>query len=282
MKLKILTWNISYGYGLGSEGTTGYTQRPVAHFESALESMSEFLRQQKIDIALLQEVDFNSSRSHHLNQLDTLARQSGLLYRDELISWNSPYVPYPGLSPKNHFKKVVSGGGILSRFPIERVLHELLPKPKENSNLYNFFYLNRYLQIVKIKNLTLMNLHLEAFSKENRELHLVKAQGRLADYQIDIAGGDFNGPVNLLSQFKEGWAEHPAPNPTFPSDHPTETLDAFILKKNLREVTPSALNSNVNSNMSSPKINSAKIRVLETGLISDHYSLLLELEVGDE
>jgi endonuclease/exonuclease/phosphatase family metal-dependent hydrolase len=260
MKLKILTWNISYGYGLDSEGTRFYEQRPPEHFESALNSMSDVIQQQGVDIALLQEVDFDSARSHHVNQLAYLARRSGLFYRNELVSWDFPYVPYPGLNPKNQFGKVVSGGGIISRFPIETVLHEKLPKPKENSKLYNLFYLYRYLQIVKIQNLNFMNLHLEAFSMENRELHLVKMQDRLADFDITVAGGDFNGHVSLLPQFETGWTAFPSPTPTFPSNEPVETLDAFVTKNKLA-------------------VRASQIQVLNTGTTSDHFPLFIELDV---
>ncbi len=266
MKMKILTWNISYAYGLGSEGI-GYHQQDLAHFEDSLNSMSELIRSQNCDVVLLQEVDFDSKRSHHQNQLDFLARKTGLSYRNEVISWNRPYVPYPGLNPANHFGKVVSGGGILSRFPITPVMQDLLPKPKENLALYNYFYLNRYLQMAAIQwdennpenKLTVMNLHLEAFSKENRELHLVKMQDRLKDYQIDLAGGDFNGDVQLSNEIASSFLAVPGAGPTFPCDGPKDVLDHFVVNRS--------------------RIQDAKVTTLNTGSVSDHFPVLLEFSL---
>ena len=258
MRLKILTWNISYGYGIGSAGTSAYEPLPVSHFESSLDSMSELIRNTNVDIAFLQEVDFHAKRSHYSDQLGQLARKSGLLYRNECVSWDSPYVPYPGLNPKRQFGPTRSGGGIISRFPIQPVLSELLPKPRENGRLFNWFYLHRYLQMVEIQGLKLCNLHLEAFSPDNRELHLVKLQNRLIDYDLDIAGGDFNGDILLSSEIEQKWKDEPTPEPTYPSINPTDFLDGFVVKKN--------------------KFKSYQVTRLESGSVSDHFPLLLELE----
>ena len=260
MRLKILTWNLSFAYGNGSEGI-GYIQRPELHFRDSLMAMSELIQEVGADVALLQEVDFKCKRSHYQNQLSELARMSGLLYHHEVVSWDHPYVPYPGLNPKNHFGPIRSGGGILSRFPIHSVYTELLPKPRENLKLYNFFYLNRYLEIVQTMGLKFCNLHLEAFSQDNRELHLVKLQDRLIDYQIDIAGGDFNGDPKLNEGTEGNWEIHFAPEPTFPTPNPDRTLDGFIVKKK--------------------RFSSVKVSTLNSGIVSDHFPVLLEVEIDE-
>jgi endonuclease/exonuclease/phosphatase family metal-dependent hydrolase len=263
MKLRILTWNISYAYGIGSEGTSEYVQRGQSHFEDSLNGMSDFIRNLDIDIALLQEVDFDSRRSHHIHQLDWISRKSGLLYRNEIVSWNHPYVPYPGLNPKKQFGRVLSGGGIISKYPLCTIQNDLLPKPRENSRLYNFFYLSRYLQMASVElpvhTLKLCNLHLEAFSEDNRELHLIKLQDRLKDYELDLVGGDFNGRFDLLPQMKDTYTAHLAPEPTFPSLHPDQTLDAFISKNG--------------------SFTEIKVQTLNTGTLSDHFPVLIEVSL---
>jgi endonuclease/exonuclease/phosphatase family metal-dependent hydrolase len=231
---------------------------PASHFEAALRGISTVLREHQIDIALLQEVDFNSSRSHHQNQLDLLAEQSGLTHRAPLITWTCPYVPYPGLEPRTHFGSVCSGGGILSRFPIQPLRTELLPKPGENSLIYNFFYLHRFLQIVETGGLKICNLHLEAFSKTNRALHLEHLARRLEKDQIDLAAGDFNGEISLPETLRGRFEECVQGAPTFPSNHPTDHLDHFIIKKGVCQ--------------------NRALRVPETGTLSDHLPVLLEAE----
>ena len=257
MELKILTWNIAWGYGNGSEGGPRYQAMPLSHFESSIESISEMIRNLKIDIALFQEVDFHSQRSHFYPELDTISRKTGLIYRSEEVSWDHPYIPYPGLNPMNHFGKMRSGGGIISRFPIRPVFSEHLPKPEENLALYNWFYLNRYFQIVDIKGIRFCNLHLEAFSKENRLLHLSLLQNRLMDYKIDIAGGDFNGSIELTRKTLETYDTFLSPEATYPTPEAKDAIDGFVIAKN--------------------RFLNIKTLTLNTGTVSDHFPVLLEL-----
>ena len=266
MKLKIITWNIAFAYGIGSEGTPDYQPKSREAFEKSLREIGEVLKNENPDLVFLQEVDFAASRSHQIQELDFISRCSGILMREQLISWDMPYVPYPGLNPSRQFGKVVSGGGILSRYPITLVQNDLLPKPSENSRLYNFFYLHRYFQIAHVKlpqfdlPLTVINLHLEAFSKDNRELHLIKLEDRLRDYSVDLAGGDFNGEISVSqSVASEGWKPiHPS-EPTFSSKDPKETLDGFLVKES--------------------RVKVLSTQVLQTGTVSDHLPFVMEIEI---
>jgi endonuclease/exonuclease/phosphatase family metal-dependent hydrolase len=258
MSLKIMTWNLSFAYGPGSEGDERYRPKTVAHFETTLDAMGDIIKHLDPDVVLLQEVDFRSRRSHFQNQLDHLARRSGLLYRNRIITWDRPYVPYPGLHPRNHFGSMLSGGGILSKTPIQPLQHDLLAKPRENSRIYNYFYLSRFLQMVEIRGFRICNLHLEAFSQDNRDLHLVRLQDRLLEYELDLAGGDFNGGAFLRDEVLSQWQTHTPPKPTFPSDAPMQPLDQFIVKQG--------------------RFSSVRIEVPETGTLSDHLPVLLWLE----
>ena len=257
MGMKILTWNLSYGYGIGSEGDERYQPKSRAHFETSLQAISQVIARSDADVVLLQEVDFDSSRSHGVDQLAWIARKSGLLYRSEAISWRHPYIPYPGAWPDRHFGRMLSGGGILSRHSIEPLALDLLAKPRENPRLYNHFYLHRYLQTVRTAGITLCNLHLEAFSKDNRELHLVRLQDRLIDHEIDVAGGDFNGAIDLGESARKTHQARMPRDPTFPSNAPRECFDGFIVKK-------------TRSGSEAPV-------TLQTGGISDHFPVLIEI-----
>ncbi len=268
MKLKFLTWNISFAYGPGSdgikkEGLPSYQQLPASHFESGLKSISQLIKDLNVDVAFLQEVDFDSRRSHHVNQLDWIARTSSLNYRLPIVSWDREYVPYPGLNPLHQFGKVVSGGGVISRFPLTTIKNNLLPKPRENSFLYNFFYLHRYLQIFKVvlptTEINCANLHLEAFSQDNRELHIVRLQDRLVDYDLSISGGDFNGGIELSPERMKKWELNMTPLPSFPQEN--QILDGWITKKD--------------------QIKIERITTLDTGTISDHLPVLIEIDLKD-
>lgn len=258
MSLRILTWNLSYAYGPGSDGFSKWKPLPQLHFQESLSAMAAFIKNVNADIVLLQEVDFGSKRSAYLNQLEILSRKSNLLYHSGCISWDRMYVPFPGLNPLNHFGRVLSGGGILSKTPIRKITEDLLPKPRENHAAYNHFYLNRYLQIAEVAGLNICNLHLEAFSQENRELHLIRLEDRLKDYELDIAGGDFNGAIHLSESTLINYEALPAPEATFPADEPKQTLDGFVVKRG--------------------RFRSTKLSVHNTGIFSDHFPVLIELD----
>jgi endonuclease/exonuclease/phosphatase family metal-dependent hydrolase len=262
MGLKILTWNISYAHGNGSEGASGWRRHPELHYENALSAMATLIRNTGTDIALLQEVDFDSSRSHRRNQLDTLARRSGLIHRSPCISWNLPWLPYPGWNPLNQFGKIRSGGGILSRFPIESLQNDLLPKPRENPDWYNRLYLHRYFQIVETGGLRILNLHLEAFSNENRKLHLMRLDERIRDFSPDLCGGDFNGSIEIDTRLKDEFEILPAPGPTFPTPEAHQRLDGFILKKS--------------------RFRPLRMEIPDTGTFSDHFPVLIEVAESEK
>jgi len=266
MKLRFLTWNISFAYGPGSDGIKkpgrpDYRHLPLSHFQSGLDSICQIIRDQRIDVAFLQEVDFESRRSHHQNQLEILARTSGLNYRLPIVGWDLPYVPYPGTNPLHHFGKTVSGGGVISRFPMRSIQNQLLPKPRENSFAYNLFYLSRYLQIFKLilpeQELNCVNFHLEAFSQDNRELHSIRLQDRLLDYGVAIAGGDLNGRIELKPERDREWALQMTPEISFPENN--EKLDGWIVHRNRIEVL--------------------SISTLDTGTVSDHLPVVIEVEL---
>jgi endonuclease/exonuclease/phosphatase family metal-dependent hydrolase len=258
--MKILTWNIAYGYGLGSEGSSAahpYQPKDQAHYEAALQSIAAIIRSIDPDIALLQEVDFGSHRSHNQNQLEILAASTSLSNHHAIVSWNVPYLPYPGLNPLHHFGRTVSGGAILSKQPIRVVQEDLLPQPHEYNPIYRALYLHRYLQIVETFGLKVCNLHLEAFSNDNRALHLSELQEHLVNHDIDVAGGDFNGEFALKPECEEGWTAHPCAGPTFPSDQPSRKLDGFIVKKS--------------------RFSDVRVETPDSGTVSDHFPSALSL-----
>lgn len=265
MNLKILTWNIAFGYGKGSEGGPHYRKKSRTYFEDRLNKIGDFIQTLNIDIALLQEVDFASARSHFIDQLDWISRRSGLFHRQKLVSWDHPFVPYPGLNPMHFFGRVVSGGGIVSRFPLEEKLNVLLPKPGENSKLYNFFYLNRYLQTVQVKTqipFDLCNLHLEAFSEGNRKHHLEILKDTFLEHHLQFAAGDFNGPAELNFQNSNHGGRlvvQMSPEPSYPCNDPSQYLDGAIYN--------------------SQAVRLIKAQTLHTGVLSDHFPVLFEIEV---
>lgn len=194
-KLNIVSWNIAWGYGMGSEGTN-YEPKDKDHFKFTLDSMAEVLKDMDADIVLLQEVDFDSSKSHNIDQVKYLSEKLGM-NRAYAVSWNHKYIPFPYWPPSNHFKQVVSGGAILSKYKINSTTTKLWPKPESNAWWYNLFYLYRYTQTATInlgsKQITVVNSHLEAFDGYNRMAQANSLKEMVSGMKGPlIFGGDFN------------------------------------------------------------------------------------------
>ncbi|WPU63329.1 endonuclease/exonuclease/phosphatase family protein [Peredibacter starrii] len=193
--VKVLTWNIGYLYGQGSEGP-GYEHRGKEYYEEKLKEFAQQIKDWNPDVICLQEVDFESSRSGDLNQAQYLAAKAGYPYVAEAVSWDANYIPFPYWPLKNNFGRVKSGGAILSKYPLKNHSVTLLEKPQSQPWWYNLFYLHRYFQTVTIeldeKEYKIVNLHLEAFDKIDR----LKQVGQLVDKVkregIDFVAGDFN------------------------------------------------------------------------------------------
>lgn len=193
--VKILTWNLGFLYGKGSEGP-GYEPRTKEFFEERLQGLVNKIREWSPDIICFQEIDFDSERSGNINQAEYVAIHAGYPYVAQGVSWEANYIPFPYWPLSRNFGRMYSGGAILSRLPISSHSLEILAKPKSNPWWYNLFYLHRYFQTVTIdagsRKLRVVNLHLEAFDKETRASEVKLLTQRLQEQKIDLIAGDFN------------------------------------------------------------------------------------------
>jgi endonuclease/exonuclease/phosphatase family metal-dependent hydrolase len=206
--IRVMAYNIGYGYGLGSDGS-GYVPKMKAQMDSAIEAMGQLIRDEQVDLVLLQEIDFRADRSGRTDQLALLAETSGLPFLAYGVSWDANYVPFPYWPPSYHFGRVVGGGAVLSKFPIVMNEVHLLAKPAANPWYYNRFYLYRYHQVVGFQvngdTLYAINNHLEAFDKTNRMEHAQSLNQLMHSYvnenkSLVVVGGDFNSVPESASQ----------------------------------------------------------------------------------
>lgn len=193
--VRVLTWNLGFLYGKGSEGS-GYDTKDSAFFEGRLEELIRFIRKENPDILCLQEIDFRSHRSGKLNQARELAVKAGYPYVAEARSWEANYIPFPYWPLSRNFGSMSSGGAILSKYPITEHSVELLSKPASNPWWYNLFYLHRYLQratvTIRNRDFVVVNLHLEAFDKADRLKQVRRLREILGETPADFIAGDFN------------------------------------------------------------------------------------------
>ncbi|MEM7675653.1 MAG: endonuclease/exonuclease/phosphatase family protein [Myxococcota bacterium] len=234
--VRVVSWNIAWAYGWGSEGSG--EAKPAPHFGRNLDAMGRVLASLKPDFVLLQEVDFDSARSHGTQQAVRLAQQCGLRHVATFESWRANYVPFPYWPPSNHFGRVRSGGAILSRFPLQTNEGELLPKPTKNPWWYNLFYLFRYVHHVEAQHplgpITLANAHLEAFDAANRLNQASRAREILDALGSNalIFGGDMNS-VPPESPTKHDYPDEPQ------TDHRSdETVEVLRSTKAVDDTLP--------------------------------------------
>lgn len=229
--LTILSWNVAYAFGMGSEGTEEYQPKSQQSYHANLRSIGETIRASSADVVLLQEIDFGSARSGREDQLRILAEASGLAYWARAESWRTQYVPFPYWPIQRNFGGVSSGGAILSRWPISHNEIELLNKPSSQAWWYKLFYPYRYFQTATIqagkRSIKVVNLHLEAFDVDNKAQQAQRLLHKVSSEKPDFVGGDFNMlPVGAVK--RRGFAN---PADIYDNDRTAQLLVAMPMKE---------------------------------------------------
>ena len=198
--LRILSWNIAWGHGEGSDGTNYIPSSQQDQF-TRLKGISDVIKNVGADIVFLQEVDLEAKRSHFINQMDLISSLTGIPFKSAISTWKAQYIPYPGgLTFSKHWGFTDSGAGVISKFPICKNEYTLYPKSTEKSYFYNLFYPFRYRQKVHIHigglPFIFVNNHLEAFVSNTRieQASFLKSSiiNSALTPPIVAFGGDFN------------------------------------------------------------------------------------------
>ena len=110
------------GYGLG-DGRVGAAQTSEAVYDR-LDLVIDAIAASDADAAMLQAVDFASSRTGFIPQLHYVAAALGWGYVAAITTWECRYLPLP----LSHAGRVRAGQGIISRLPLEHnSWHRLSP-----------------------------------------------------------------------------------------------------------------------------------------------------------
>ncbi|MDN5205227.1 endonuclease/exonuclease/phosphatase family protein [Fulvivirgaceae bacterium BMA10] len=193
--LSAMTYNIGFLSGMNNN-------KPLVLEEGLLAknliSAQNLLKKWQPDVVGFQEIDFNSSRSHNIDQMYAIAKGADYTYTARAINWDKKYIPFPYWPPSVQYGSILSGQGIISIFNIVENQRIVFPKPEENPFYYNAFYIDRVAQIgeVEVQNqiLIVINVHLEAYHYKTR----VKQAKRLLDIYRKYAR---EYPVLLLGDF---------------------------------------------------------------------------------
>lgn len=193
--LTVMTYNM--GYASGPVQKSLNDPHPQEFFLNHLNQIVQLLKEQQVDILLLQEVDLNSQRTYYFNQLTYLQEQLGWNYVAQIDTWKK-FVPFMGIG------KIHSGGAILSKFPITNHNYRTFTfKPILPNKLVNFIYFpfvwENPVQHVTIEYqntlIHLFNIHLEVWQRSYRVTQFndlidwIRSEGWTENI---IIGGDFN------------------------------------------------------------------------------------------
>lgn len=211
--LKLMTWNVGYG-ALGNnadffmDGGKSVNTADETRVKENLTGIADEIKTVDPDVLFLQEVDLNSSRSHDINEQETiqnmLADSNASRLNNSTFAYNFKvaFIPYP-LPP---IGKVNSGIVTYSSYSIEESTRYQLPCPF--SWPVRLANLKRCVMVDRIpimnddgsasgKYLVLANLHLEAYDdgegkKAQTEMLREILQKEADEGNYVIAGGDFN------------------------------------------------------------------------------------------
>ena len=202
---KILSWNIGFGayeedFGFFMDGGTESRAWSKERLEKNVDAIGETAAAQDADLMLLQEVDFDSDRSYHVDEALKLRTFDGLdVSTDSVfaVNYHSAYLFYPITQPHG-----ASNSGLLttSKLGIRSAVRRSLPVETGVTKLLD---LDRCYSVSKIpvsngKALCLYNLHLSAYTSDGKiadeqlELLLCDMQAEYEAGNYVIGGGDFN------------------------------------------------------------------------------------------
>ena len=208
---KIMTWNIGYG-GLDKDTDFfmdgGDRVFPINknHVEKSINHIIKSSEKFNADIKFFQEVDVNSKRTYHINEVEKIRKNLGG-NTTFALNFKADFIPYP-IPPMG---KVESGIMSQTNFKIKkskRYQQEVPHKfPSRLVNLKRAFNPS-YIDIKNSdKKLVIVNVHLDAYEKGNNGriaqtkeiINFVNKEYKKGNYVI--VGGDFN--QELTGNYKE-------------------------------------------------------------------------------
>ncbi|MGJ1204120.1 endonuclease/exonuclease/phosphatase family protein [Sphingobacterium lactis] len=269
--VSIMTYNIGYLSGM----TNNLSIKANKEFHDAnMAVMKDYLKGNQPDIIAFQEIDYGSKRSFETDQEQEIA-QGIYPFAARAVNWNKNYLPFPHWPISVHFRKVISGQSVISKFPITGQHIDTLSRVQDEPFYYRDFYLNRLAQICTLKvgnqQVMVINVHLEAFDRDTRQIHSESVLKLFQDYSQKfptIIVGDFNSDPNedkstIRTFFDQGIASAAVQGDknlfTYPADNPDVRIDYIFYSPHFE-----LLESKV---------------VKEVGDISDHLPVFAKLKL---
>jgi endonuclease/exonuclease/phosphatase family metal-dependent hydrolase len=227
--IKVMTYNIAHGRGhfsMYEKSAFGRNFNIKSRQEviDRLDDIVSLVNEEKIDILILEEVDFDTTWSYNVNQATYIAKNAGFVNVVEGLKWS---IDLP-------FFKIRSGNAILSKYPI---LYAKNKKYWSEGFWKRFIGGHSFLSAVYSINgkpVNVIGTHLDSDSENNREQEAEQLviETELSKYPV-IMSGDLNAVTPLTKQENEKMRDK----------FGDETLETFI-NSNLYDIDMDKLNPN--------------------------------------
>lgn len=216
--ITVLTYNTGYA-GLSREedffmdGGTKVKPESEELVEENLAGIVSILKEQEADVYFLQEVDRDSTRTYHIDEMARYEEEMGL---DAMFACNfrCAFVPYP----IPFIGKVDSGLVMMTDYAVEEAVRIALPEsfswPVKTCNLKRCLLLARIPVEGTDRELVLIDFHLEAYDSGEGKIAQSRMLASILQEEYEkgnyvIAGGDFNQTFEGMNTYpihdEENW-----------------------------------------------------------------------------
>lgn len=195
--------------GTKTQGKYGKAENEAAVLQNTNGEINT-MKKINADFMLFQEIDVDSSRSYHVNQVKKMSQNFANYEKIFANNFHSPYLLYPLNDPHG---AVQSGLLSLSKYPVEQATRRKYPV--STSFITKFTDLDRCFTVMKIPvtnghKLILINSHMSAYDKGGKmrvkQLKLLNSvmESEYKKGNYVIVGGDFNHTFGrkMLTHFK--------------------------------------------------------------------------------
>lgn len=227
--VRFATYNIAHGRGpkLGESNSNGSITEKTAR----LNNIGTFLKESRVDIVVMNEVDFSTHWSGYIDQASIVAEAGEFPFIARQINFD---LLIPGFS-------LQFGNAILSRFPIQSARRERLPAlSKVESWLFgNHDAIEAVIRLNTHLSMRLWGLHLEVRDEATRIQAIQQILQNTNTTEPVIIAGDLNSrlstnesPTAFSTMLSTGrFGTYPEPgsqNNTFPSLNANRIIDWIL------------------------------------------------------
>jgi endonuclease/exonuclease/phosphatase family metal-dependent hydrolase len=196
--LVVLSYDLAYG--LGAQLASPTPPDAVAICDR-LDQIVETIAVSGADVALLQEVDFASRRTHDIDQLHYLAATLGWGFAARALTWECRYLPFPCWPFGRPAGRLRAGMGIISRYPLIQNTRQRLSQSRSLPLLAALFAPYDTVQMVDVQcgsqTIRLLNVHLTAHNPVTRQQQAQELVDfvRQAETPTSVLMGAFNAAL---------------------------------------------------------------------------------------